>query len=407
MLFWIAAVLIAALGALPVLAALFRPGDGRGNAHDMAIYRDQLDEIDRDLSRGVLTEDEAERTRAEVSRRLLDADRRGARRMHDAPRSARLVAAGLVALAVMAGGVALYSIQGAPGYPDLPLRARLADADNARSERLSQSEAETRAREAGALPEPVEPGPEFAALMDRLRTAVKERPDDPQGLRLLAANEARLANFDAARAAQERLVEVLDGEVPAEVYAYLGELMVMSAGGYVSPEAETQFAAALRIDPRNTRALYFMGLSYAQTGRPDRTFGIWRPLLESAPPDAPWIAAIRAQIGEIAARAGVDYQPPAAPQDAGPTPEDLAAAAEMSPEARQQMVQGMVSRLSERLATQGGTAPEWARLIAALGVLGENDRAAAIYGEAQQVFANQPEDLALIEEAAGQAGIAQ
>ncbi|WP_375262267.1 c-type cytochrome biogenesis protein CcmI [Palleronia sp.] len=405
MLFWIAAVLIAALGALPVLAALFRPGGGREAAHDMAIYRDQLTEIDRDLSRGVLTEDEADRTRAEVSRRLLEADRRGARRMREASKPVRLVAAGLVAVAVMAGGLAIYRIEGAPGYPDLPLRARLADADSARAARLSQPEAEARAQEAGALPEPVEPGPEFADLMERLRTVLEERPDDPQGLRLLAANEARLGNFGAAREAQERLVEVLGDDAPADAYAYLGELMVMNAGGYISPEAEAQFAAALQIDPRNTRALYFIGLSYAQTGRPDRTFGIWRPLLESAPADAPWVAAIRAQIGEVAARAGVEYEAPAAP--VGPTAEDMAAAAQMSPEDRQQMVEGMVARLSERLATEGGAAPEWARLIAALGVLGDTERATAIYGEAQQVFANQPEDLALIEEAADQAGVAQ
>lgn len=405
MLFWIAAVLIAALGTLPILAALFRPGEGQESAHDMAIYRDQLAEIDRDLSRGVLTDDEAERTRAEVSRRLLEADRRGARRMREAPRPARLVAAGIVTLAVMAGGVAIYWAQGAPGYPDLPLRARLADADATRADRIGQDEAEARAKEAGALPQPVEPAPEFATLMERLRAAMEERPGDAQGLRLLAANEARLANFAAAREAQERLVEVLGDETPADAHAYLGELMVMNAGGYVSPEAEAQFATALQLDPRDTRALYFLGLSHAQTGRPDRTFAIWRPVLETAPPDAPWISAIRAQIGEVAARAGVEYEAPAQP--AGPTAEDMAAAADMTPEERQQMIEGMVARLSERLATEGGPAPDWARLISALGVMGDTERAAAIYGEAQQVFGNQPDDLALIEEAAAQAGVTQ
>ncbi|SFH33190.1 cytochrome c-type biogenesis protein CcmH [Palleronia marisminoris] len=405
MLFWIAAVLIAALGTLPVLAALFRSDGSREPAQDMAIYRDQLAEIDRDLARGVLTGDEAERTRAEVARRLLEADRRGVRQAHQAPRKVRLVAAGLVALAVMVGGVAIYWNQGAPGYPDLPLRARLADADAARAERLSQADAEARAQEIGALPDPVEPAPEFALLIDRLRSTMQDRPDDPQGLRLLAVNEARLGNFAAARDAQERLVALLGEETTAETHAFLGELMVMNAGGYVSPEAEAQFDAALAIDRSDTRALYFKGLSYLQTGRPDRAFAIWRPLLETAPADAAWVSAARAQIGEVAARAGIDYQAPSVAP--GPTAEDMAAAAEMSPEARQEMIVGMVARLTERLATEGGPAPDWARLISALGVMGDTERAAAIYGEAQQVFGNQPADLALIEEAAAQAGVAR
>jgi cytochrome c-type biogenesis protein CcmH len=45
--------------------------------------------------------------------------------------------------------------------------------------------------------------------MERLRTTVAERPDDVQGQRLLARNEAALGNYAAARAAQERVVALL------------------------------------------------------------------------------------------------------------------------------------------------------------------------------------------------------
>lgn len=77
----------------------------------------------------------------------------------------------------------------------------------------------------------------------------------------------------------------------------------------------------------------------------------------------------------------------------------------MDPEAREQMIRGMVEGLSQRLATDGGAAPEWAQLIGALGVLGETERAQAILGEARQVFANQPDDLRLIEDAAQRGGL--
>ena len=59
----------------------------------------------------------------------------------------------------------------------------------------------------------------------------------------------------------------------------------------------------------------------------------------------------------------------------------------------------MVAGLADRLANEGGPPQDWARLIRSLMVLGEEDRARAIYAEALQVFAEVPDALALIEEA--------
>jgi len=50
------------------------------------------------------------------------------------------------------------------------------------------------------------------------------------------------------------------------------------------------------------------------------------------------------------------------------------------------MIKGMVNSLETRLATQGGAAEDWARLIRALTVLEQNDRARAILDEARGVF---------------------
>jgi cytochrome c-type biogenesis protein CcmH len=65
----------------------------------------------------------------------------------------------------------------------------------------------------------------------------------------------------------------------------------------------------------------------------------------------------------------------------------------------------MVDGLSERLATQGGTAAEWAQLIGALGVLGETERAQAIFDEALSTFAGDEAALERIRAAAAQAGL--
>jgi cytochrome c-type biogenesis protein CcmH len=79
----------------------------------------------------------------------------------------------------------------------------------------------------------------------------------------------------------------------------------------------------------------------------------------------------------------------------------------MTPEARQQMIRGMVDQLSGRLATEGGPPEDWARLISSLGVLGDKKQAAAILGEARTTFAASPEVQRLLDEAAQSAGLAE
>ncbi|MCE6961685.1 c-type cytochrome biogenesis protein CcmI [Cereibacter sphaeroides] len=410
-LFWILAGVIAlGVGGILVLA-LLRGGTGAepAAACDLRVYRDQLREIDRDQGRGTIGPDEAERLRAEVSRRLLDADRalKAEAAATRAPRIATLAAAGAVLLLV-GGAVAAYLGLGTPGQPDQPMAARLAQAEDAYRNRPSQAEAE--AAMAGVprsgLPQPDQ---QFLDLMEKLRTAVARNPDDIRGQELLVRNEAALGNYAAAAKAQEKVIALLQPKAGAEDHAGLAELMIMAAGGIVSPEAEARLTEALRLDPQNGTARYYSGLLLAQTGRPDMAFRLWRALLEGSAPDAPWVPPLRAQIGQLAWLAGVEYEVPPAP-DAGPAPGptqgDMEAAQEMSPEDRQAMIRSMVEGLNQRLATEGGSADEWARLIGALAVLGEADRARAIYDEALGRFAGRDADLAAIRAAGEKAGVA-
>jgi cytochrome c-type biogenesis protein CcmH len=77
----------------------------------------------------------------------------------------------------------------------------------------------------------------------------------------------------------------------------------------------------------------------------------------------------------------------------------MEAAAEMAPEDRAAMIEGMVAGLAERLATEGGPPEDWARLITAFGVLGRGEQAQAVYDEALAVFADNPGALEQIEAA--------
>ena len=140
--FWVSAVAMAGLVALVLLQALWRArGQAEVAAPDMAVYRDQLAEVDRDLARGTLTTAEGERLRIEVQRRLLEADRASTRAVAPPPSRLMPVVAGMVVLALGAAGWIYHSL-GVPGYPDLPLSDRLANADAAYNSRLTQDQAE-------------------------------------------------------------------------------------------------------------------------------------------------------------------------------------------------------------------------------------------------------------------------
>jgi cytochrome c-type biogenesis protein CcmH len=401
--FWAIAGGMALAVGLSLARALLRPAPPRDSDPDLRVYRDQISEIDRDRARGLLSETEAVTARTEVARRVLDLDRRGTPAEPTGSGPGRLAAA-LIVVAVCGATVALYGRIGAPGYADVPLAERLASAEALRATRPGQAEAEREA--AAALPAPPAPDPQMTDLMDRLRTALAGRPDDLEGHRLLARNEAALGNFAAAAAAQARVVDLRAEAATATEYADLAEMRILAAGGYVSPEAEAALDAALALDPGNGPARYYSGLMYAQTGRPDLAFGLWEGLRQDSRPDAPWMLALLTQLPEVAAMAGIRYDPPAAPAAApGPTDADIAAAADMDPDARAEMIRGMVEGLAGRLAAEGGTPADWGRLIAALAVLGEDERARTVLAEARTAFADSPGAIEEIEGAARRAGL--
>ncbi|MEP2260428.1 MAG: c-type cytochrome biogenesis protein CcmI, partial [Paracoccaceae bacterium] len=299
-----------------------------------------------------------------------------------------------------AGGLGLYSVIGAPGYGDLPIKDRIAAVSRASDVRPNQETAEAEA--AAFLPVPPEPDTQFLELMNRLRGAVFERPDDLQGLTLLARNEARLGNFAAARSAQARIIELKGDAVTDDDLVQMLDIMVFAAGGYMSPEAEAITEQLVELAPNSGQGRYYQGLVYTQTGRPDLAFPIWKRLLEVSPPDAPWVPVVRAEIEAVAFAAGANYTlPDTAPaQTRGPTQDDIASAADMEDEDRRAMIEGMVIGLAERLGSEGGTPEEWAQLIRALGVLGRVEDARNIGIEAENKFAEtDPAAMDLINQA--------
>jgi cytochrome c-type biogenesis protein CcmH len=368
---------------------------------DLLIYKDQLVEVEKDLEKRVLSKSESDAARIEVSRRILLADKRSKleKQTVSISQNHNKLITFIILIFILAGSFSIYAFLGNPSLPDMPLQARLAEIKENRSQRISQEEAEL------LVPDEIIEAPsDYLALVSKLRIAMKERPNDIQGLRLLALHEFRLGKYRSARKAHLKIINVLGETATAKDLIDFAEVMIVATNGYVSPEAEFILRRGLEMKPNDGRARYYSGLSMAQSGRPDVTLRLWENLLDEGPDDAPWIPLIKEQIVDVARLVGVNL---AQDQLPGPTSEQINSAETMSDVDRKEMIQGMVSSLSNRLANEGGTVNEWARLIRALGVLGETANASKIWIEAQTIFERNSSDIEILREAARAAKVSQ
>ena len=407
--FWIITTAIAALvaGFLVFSLRAVKPASDMDDV-ELQFYKSQLAEIARDVERGIILKDEAERLRTEISRRILKLDERRPTLTVSKTSNWNVVVPVVIVASIIGGSGGLYSYLGSPGYRDLSQKDRIALAETSRKTRPSLNKFLT------SLPTPPknEPNETYSKLVIKLRETVKTRPQDLEGHLLLTRVETGLQNFLAASIALDKAIQIKGNSANAEDFFDYAELLILAAQGYVSPEAENALNQVLKRNIKFSGAHYYVGLMMAQNDRPDRAFQVWRKLLLQTPEDSPWIEPIRAQIEDVAIAAGVnDFELPKLVKTApvapisGPGPEDLKAAKDLSNSERMDMIQGMVQRLSERLATQGGTSQEWAQLIRALIVLEDEDQATAVWEDAKSVFAQYPDDLAIIESVAKETGV--
>lgn len=368
---------------------------------DLLIYKDQLIEVEKDLEKGILNKIESDAARIEVSRRILLADKRSKSEntITKNPKILSRLVTATIFLFILIGTFSTYAYIGNPTLKDMPLKSRLAQAQENRSNRISQENAELLVPD-----ENIEAPDDYLDLVSKLRSAMQDRPNDMQGLRLLALHEFRLGKYRSARKAHTQIINILGNKATAKDFVDFAEVMIVATNGYVSPEAETTLRRALELTPNDGRARYYSGLSMAQNGRPDVALRLWENLLNEGPENAPWIPLIKDQIIDIARLAGVNLSEDQLP---GPNSEQIDSAKNMSDQERMEMIQGMVTSLSNRLANEGGSVNEWARLIRALGVLGETTSASNIWKEAQNVFSKSAKDLEILQKAAKAAKVSQ
>jgi cytochrome c-type biogenesis protein CcmH len=349
---------VAALGA--VIWPLARAHTSQLPASDLAVYRDQLEEIERDRADGRIGHDEFEAARVEVSRRLLGAAT--ATPAEAAPRRGRRIAAlaiAVVALPLIAGS--LYRLLGSPELPGEPISSRGSGDQDGQS-------------------------PSIAALIAQIEAHLEAEPKDGRGWEVIAPVYMKLERYDDAVKARRNAIDLLGATAQRDVD--LGEALAMAAGGVVTADAKAAFERAAGLDADNAKAIFYLGVAALQDGNTEDAARTWRNLIAKAPANAPWLPVVREQLARI-------EHPGAVPS---PTPEDVATVSQMAPEARNQFIRDRVEGLATRLREDGSDVEGWLRLLRAYMVMGERDKAKTAASEARGALAREPEKLKVLDE---------
>lgn len=310
----------------------------------IAIYRDQLAEIDADLARGTIDAGDAASHRTEVARRLLAASAS----QDVAQNVGRRWFMPVPALLVPLFALAIYARVGAPGMPDLPQAERLAQAEKSN---------------------------DLEALVYKVERHLAQHPDDVTGWDVVLPSYQAMGRFGDAAQAYRRLI-VLKGP-SAELYANLAEMLMFSGNGLMPAEGAAAAREALKLDPKHSKARYYEALGLVQDGKAAEALARFETLLAEAPPDAPWRDAVVKQIAELKV---------AGTKPSGPSQEQVDAAGSMSAADQQEMIRSMVDGLAAKLEADPKNLEGWLRLIRARVVLKEADIAKAALQKARSTF---------------------
>ena len=339
------------------------------NEASVAIFADQLSEVEADAERGLISQEDAQAAQIEIKRRLLALSRKkagaGLRHVNRDGRAVLWVAT----IAVPLAAAALYAQLGSPDVPAVAFAER-------ESERAQQSQITELT----------------GKLLERLQSDPEGGPTE--GWILLAQTYMRMGRYGDAALAMENVIDRADATSP--VLSQYAEALVAAEDGIVTPKAREVLRRARAMDPANPAASFYEAIALDQEGDSDAAHDLLVSRLESADEPAPWMEVFIAQANRIGETIGrepvslVSFAPMAGAAAPGPTESDVSAAAEMSEEDRAAFIRSMVNRLAERLTETPDDLDGWLRLANAYRVLGEVDNARDAYRTAERLAENLP-----------------
>ncbi|HWN11687.1 MAG TPA: c-type cytochrome biogenesis protein CcmI [Pyrinomonadaceae bacterium] len=290
-LFWLIVAVFVAIALAFVLPPLLQSEPADSDADDLetnvAVYRDQLNELDADLQSGIISAEQYQQDREEVERRLLSDV---SLTPETAKENSKVRTAGrgpvyAIALGIPIIAVGFYYQVGTPNA--IAGRGVAAFPVSNSSRAPAQSGAG-----AGAPMTRERMEANVAGLAQRL----EQNPGDVNGWRMLARSYSNLGKYSEASDAYARATSLKVDD--ADLWADYALAKTMANSQQMQGEPMELVNKALKLDPENPKALQLSGGAAFQAKRYQEAVSLWERVLKKLPPESELAQALKTKIEE-------------------------------------------------------------------------------------------------------------
>lgn len=289
--FVIIAVVMAAVAVLWVLPPLLWRSTASGGvaraASNLAVYRDQLAELDSDLRIGTLSPAQYAQAKLEIERRVLDEARVEKTPAPRVSRGGRWTAAVLAATIPLCAALLYWQF----GSPD----ALLQRAGVARGEHELTTQ-------------------QIDAMVAKLAARLEQNPDDAKGWVMLARSYAAMQRFPEALAAYAKATALVKDD--ASLLADYADVLATSTGRNLEGRPLELVTQALKLDPNQWKALALAGTAAFDRKDYKAAVAYWEKLMQQLPPDSEFSQSLMASIAEARQLGGIKSGASLGPQPA-------------------------------------------------------------------------------------------
>jgi cytochrome c-type biogenesis protein CcmH len=276
----------------------------RRNAN-IAIYRDQLAELEADLHNGIVSEEQYAQDRDDIERRLLE-DTTTAKDTKkpvavtaNARKHAYMVGIGLALVAVI-----FYLRVGSP--------EGIATANSAGSGGFATTIANNPGEPAGPAGSgsaaPAERSQaQIEANVAKLAERLKSKPTDAQGWTMLARSYSSMERFGEATGAYAKATELTPND--ADLWAEYAFASAMANGRKLEGQPMELVDRALKVDPNNAKALGLAANAAFESKNYQKAIDYWQRMLKQMPPNSEVTQTINARINEAKEQMAGGSQP--------------------------------------------------------------------------------------------------
>jgi cytochrome c-type biogenesis protein CcmH len=246
---------------------------------NIAVYRDQLSELEADLRNGIVSQEQYAQDRDEIERRLLEdtATVKSKQKTTPVPSGTRNTAYALtLGLPILA--ITFYLNVGTP-------KAITGEA---------VATAPSNPTQPAAPPERTQA--QIEANMAKLAERLKSNPSDAQGWTMLARSYSSMEKFGEAAGAYAKATELTPKD--ADLWAEYAFASAMANGRSLQGKPMEFIQQALKVDPENAKALQLAGSAAFEQKDYKKAVDYWQRVLKKVPPNSEVAQTITARINE-------------------------------------------------------------------------------------------------------------